>query len=170
MGNFCFCGKEKREDRLTCPRCFELYRTDTKGKIDLAKWVEKRCLERLEDLGSSDEDPRTTLERDVLLKKEELRSLEEALSEEVNLLLNRRIAGAGRLRKKEVDALREDIRKELWQNKGGNRIYAELKDLQKEVKIKVHPIRETLQQIEKTEKELSSVDRLVDSIFPNRDQ
>ena len=48
MPDICFCGKEKREDRLNCPRCFELYRKDAKiEKIPLMEWVQQKAMKKL---------------------------------------------------------------------------------------------------------------------------
>jgi len=168
MSNFCFCGKEKREDRLTCPRCFELYRQETKGKVGLLQWVKKQALNRLEELGASPERPETGLEIDLKIKKYGVQELEKQVGEETYLCLQNQLAGAGRLRQEEVDALLEDIRKGLWKEKGGNRLYAELKSLEREIEQKVTPLRILLQKIEKMEKDHLSVDKLIGSIFPQK--
>ncbi len=173
MGNICYCGKPKKEDRPACPRCFELYREERKRKKEkpsLIAWVKMKALERLEELGASQEDPRTILERDLEEKRKELQALEAVLPEEVSLTLREQLAGAGRLRQDEMEALREDIRAELWKQKGGNRLYAQVKDLQREVKEKIIPIRETLQEIEKTEREHSSVDQLLASVLHPKEE
>jgi DNA repair exonuclease SbcCD ATPase subunit len=167
VGNICFCGKEKREDRLACPRCFELYRKETKGKISLLEWVKKQVLAKLEELGASTERPKTDPEINLMVKKDELWDLEKQVEEETSTRLREQLAGAGRLRQEELDALREDIRKGLWQERGGNRLYAEFKNLQEEIKTKVAPLRAILAEVEKTQKEHSSVDRLIGTIFPS---
>lgn len=165
--NICFCGKEKRENRLTCPRCFELYREDTKGKVGLLQWVKNQALNRLKELGASAEIPETNLEIDLKRKRDELRNLEEQVREETFLTLQKQLTGAGQLRKEEVDALSEDIRKGVWEEKGGNRLYAEFKNLGREIEQRVIPLRILLQEIEKLEKEQLSADKLIDTALEN---
>ena len=167
MNNICFCGKEKRENRLTCPRCFELYREDTKGKVGLLQWVKKQALNRIKELGASAEIPETNLEIDLKRKRDELRNLEEQVREETFLTLRKQLTGAGQLRQEEVDALTEDIRKGVWEEKGGNRLYAEFKNLGREIEQRVTPLRILLQEIEKLEKEQLSVDKLIDAALEN---
>ncbi len=163
MNNICFCGKEKRESRLTCPRCFELYRDDTKGKVGLLQWVKGQALNRLKELGASAEIPETNLEIDLKRKRDELRDLEEQVREETFLTLQKQLTGAGQLRQEEVDALKEDIRKGIWEEKGGNRLYAEFKNLGREIEQRITPLRILLQEIEKLEKEQLSADKLIDA-------
>lgn len=164
---FCFCGKEKRENRLTCPRCFELYREDTKGKVGLLQWVKKQAINRLKELGASAEIPETNLEIDLKRKRDELRKLEEQVREETFLTLQKQLTGAGQLRQEEVDALNEDIRKGVWEEKGGNRLYAEFKNLGREIEQRITPLRILLQEIEKLEKEQLSADKLIDAALEN---
>lgn len=166
----CFCGKEKAENRLTCPRCFEFYRKETRGKTNLIEWAKTQCLERLINLGASEKNPKTDKEIDLEAKKKELRELEDTVDQEVGITLQERITGAGTLRQDELQELREDIRKELWKEKGGNKLYAQVKSLQEEIKTKVTPIRDTLGQIEKTERDNSPIDSLVNLIFNKENQ
>lgn len=161
MESICFCGREKRAERLICPRCFELYRQKTRGKISLVNWVETEARARLEELGATDKDP-TNLERELKEKREELQTLRQALLEQVALTLNDRLAGAGTLKSEELEALRADVRNELWAQEGGNRLYATAKSLQAEIKVKVTPVRETLRQVGKTKREQSAVDKVID--------
>lgn len=167
MESICFCGREKRADRLVCPRCFELYRQKTGGKISLVDWVETEARARLKELGVTDEDPKTNLERDLKEKREELQTLRQALPEQISLTLKERLAGAGALKPEELEAFRTDIRKELWAQKGGNRLYATVKSLQTEVKVKVTPIRETLKQVGQIKKEQSAVDKVINCVLPH---
>jgi len=164
MESICFCSREKRADRLVCPRCFELYRQKTRGKISLVDWVETEARARLEELGATDKDPKTNLERELKEKREELQTLRQALPEQVALTLNDRLAGAGTLKSEELEALRADVRKELWAQEGGNRLYATAKSLQAEIKVKVTPVRETLKQVGKTKREQSAVDKVIDCL------
>lgn len=166
MQSICFCSKEKRETRLTCPRCFEVYRKETKGKIGLVEWVKRQVLARLEELGASTERPATYLEIDLKIKRDELRDLEKQVGEETSANLRDQLAGAGRLRQEEVDDLREDIRKGNWRERGGNRLYAEWKNLQEEIKTKITPLRDILAEVEKIQKDQSAASRLIDSVFP----
>lgn len=166
MGDICFCGKSKSEERLTCPRCFMLYSEETKRQpVTLIEWVKKKALAKLRELGVSEEEPKTTLERELEARKQELRRLKASLPQEISLVLEERLAGAGRLRPDEVERKRKDIREELWVKNGGNRIYAQLKTLQREVREKVVPVREVLREIAKTESEHASVDQLLESIL-----
>jgi len=173
MGNICICGKEKREDRLICPRCLELYRTEAKRqKITMMEWAKTKALKTLAELGISEEDPQiqTTLERKLKAKRKELQAIEESLSGEVRETLKKRLFGAGRLRKDEMEVLRKDIREELWKAKGGPKLYAELKELEREVQQRVFPLREVLREIEKTEKNQVLLDRLFETIDSTKDQ
>jgi len=171
MGNICFCGKPKSEERLICPRCFVLYEEETKRQpVTLIEWVGKKALAKLKELGASEGEPKTTLERELEAKKEEFRRLKAELPQEVSLVLEERLAGAGRLRPDEVERKRQDIYDELWQKRGGNRIYARLKTVQREIKEQVAPIREVLQEITKTKKDQASVDRLIESIFHSKEK
>ena len=167
MGNICFCGKEKREDRLACPRCFEFYRKDTRGRTSFLGWVKTEAQQRLKRLGASEEDPRTYLERELQTKKEELGNLEGAVAEETSARVKERLAEAGQLRQEELKALRNDIKDDLWRTKGGNRLYAERKTLESEIETNVAPIRNILEQIEKKEKEQSLVSQVVTTVLPN---
>lgn len=166
MGNICFCGKEKREERLTCPRCFETYRKETKGRKGLLQWVKEQALKKLEDLGATEQRPQTNLELDLIVKKGEVRDLENEVKEKTFLNLREQLAGAGQVTKEEHDALREDIRADLWKEKGGNKLYAQMKEIEREIEQRVLPLRNLLQEIGKAEKEQSSVSRLIDSVFP----
>ena len=173
MGNICYCGKPKRRERLTCPRCFELYRDDIKKreeKPSFITWVKERALEKLTELGASETSPLTTLEKDLMAKKEELQNLRAKLPTEVSFALGQQLAGAGQLRPDEVEALRRDTGKDLWNQMGGNRLFAELKTLEKEKEEKVVPIRQTLEEIAKIEKDQSSAARLIEAVFPDKDK
>ena len=166
MGDICFCGKSKSEERLICPRCFLLYSEETKRQpVTLMEWVKKKALAKLKELGISEEEPKTTLERELEARRQELRRLKATLPQEISLVLEERLAGAGQLRPDEVEQKRQDIRDELWVKKGGNRIYAQLKTLQKEVREKVAPVREVLREISKTEREHASVDQLLELVL-----
>ena len=165
--NICFCGKEKREDRLACPRCFELYRKDTRGKISFLEWVKTEAQQRLNTFGASEEDPRTNLERELQEKKEALSKLEADTAEETSVFLKEQVAGAGQLKQEELKALRDDIKDDLWQEKGGNRLYAQMKTLKGEIETKITPIRHILKQIEKEEREQSLVGQVVASLLSN---
>jgi len=171
MGDICFCGKSKSEERLTCPRCFMLYSEETKRQpVTLIEWVKKKALAKLREFGVSEEEPKTTLERDLEARRQELRRLKAALPQETSLVLEERLAGAGRLRPDETERKRKDIHDELWQKKGGNRIYAQLKTLQREIREKVVPVREVLREIAKTEREHASVDQLIESVLHTREE
>ena len=162
MGDICFCGKSKSEGRLICPRCFFVYSEETKRQpVSLMEWVKKKALAKLEELGVSEEEPKTALERELEARRQEFRRLKATLPQEISLILEERLAGAGRLRPDEVEQKRQDIRDELWVKKGGNRIYAQLKNLQKEVKEKVAPVQEVLREIAKTERDHASVDQFL---------
>jgi len=161
--DICYCGKQKNEERLACPRCFELYREDLKRRGDkpsLIAWVKEKALKKLTDLGALETDSQTTLERELMEQKDELKNLRNELSEKVSLALEQQLAGAGQLRQDEVEALKEDIRKELWNKMGGNRLFAERKNLERDIKEKVVPIREALREVERIAKENSSIDQL----------
>jgi len=177
VSEICYCGKSKNKDRLTCPRCFELYREDLKRRGDkpsLIAWVKEKALKKLTDLGASEVmNSLTTLERELREKKDELKNLRNELSEKVSLALEQQLAGAGQLRQDEVEALKEDVRKELWNKMGGNRLFAERKNLERDIKEKVVPIRETLKEVERIAKENSSVGQLsraIEAALPNKDK
>jgi len=166
MGDICFCGKSKSEERLICPRCFVLYSEETKRQpVSLMEWVKKKALAKLKELGVSEEEPKTALERELEAKRKEFQRFKATLPQEISLVLEERLAGAGRLRPDEIEQKRQDIRDELWVKNGGNRIYAQLKTLQKEVRKKVIPVQEVLREIAKTERKNSSVDQLLKSIL-----
>jgi len=171
VGDICFCGKSKSEERLTCPRCFLLYSEETKRQpVTLIEWVKKKALAKLRELGVSKEEPKTTLERELEARRQELRRLKASLPQEISLVLGERLAGAGRLRPDELERKRKDIREELWAKKGGNRIYAQLKTLQKEVREKVAPVREVLREIAKIEREHASVDQLLELVLHPKEE
>ncbi len=171
MGDICFCGKSKSEERLICPRCFVLYSEETKRQpVSLIEWVKTKALAKLKELGISEEEPKTTLERELEAKRKEFQRFKATLPQEISLVLEERLAGAGRLRPDEVEQKRQDIHDELWQKKGGNRIYAQLKTLQKEVRGKVVPVREVLREIAKTEREHASVDQLIESVLHPKEE
>lgn len=171
MGDICFCGKSKSEERLICPRCFVLYSEETKRQpVSLIEWVKTKALAKLKELGISEEEPKTTLERELEAKRKEFQRFKATLPQEISLVLEERLAGAGRLRPDEIEQKRQDIHDELWAKKGGNRIYAQLKTLQKEVRGKVAPVREVLREIAKTEREHASVDQLLASIHHSKEE
>jgi len=171
MGDICFCGKSKSEERLICPRCFVLYSEETKRQpVSLIEWVKTKALAKLKELGISEEEPKTTLERELEAKRKEFQRFKATLPQEISLVLEERLAGAGRLRPDEVEQKRQDIHDELWQKKGGNRIYAQLKTLQKEVRGKVVPVREVLREIAKTKREHASVDQLIESVLHPKEE
>lgn len=163
MSDICFCGKSKRPDRLTCPRCFELYRKETKKqKTTLLEWVESKALKRLDILGASNKDPKTTMERELAAKKKELQVLSDGMSEKVSQVLEERLVGAGHLNQDELAAMKKDIHDELWEEAGGHRLYAQAKTLETEVKEQIRPIREVLQAIKKLRQD--SVEQVVNSL------
>lgn len=164
MESICFCGREKRTERLICPRCFELYRQKTKGKISLVDWVETEARARLEELGATDKDSKTNLERELNEKKEKIETLRQTLLKQAVLTSNDRLTGAGTLKPEELEAFRADIRNELWAQEGGNRLYATVKSLQAEIRVKVTPARETLKQVGKTKREQSAIDKVIDCL------
>ena len=66
-----------------------------------------------------------------------------------------------------VQQARQEIERDIWQNRGGGRLFAELKRLEEEVNEKTTALRETLRMIEGSkggETGEKSVDRLLDSI------
>jgi len=159
------CGRARKEEDLTCPRCYTLYQKDVveryrskKEVLEVVDWVEEKVKEKLAGFQNL---------KDKLEKKEaEFKALEEEVRKEAFQLFRERTSGK-HLPKEILQDLKEETQKEVWQKKKGNRLYAELQGLREDVKEKTAALEETLQRVEEIRKgrrERVSVDELIKSL------
>ena len=159
------CGKARREESLVCPRCYILYQKEAPERyrqkrevIELVDWVAEKTREKLAEF--------QPLKERLLKKGEEYQHLQREAPKEERRVLGERMAGK-RLPREVLQSIKEEIRKEVWQKIGGNRLYAELQTLREEVEEKTSALEETLQRIEEIKRERAlkvSVDRLLESV------
>ena len=159
------CGKSRRAKDLTCPRCYVLYQKEAPERyrqkrevIELVDWVAEKVKEKLAEFQS--------LKERLLKKEEEYQHLQREAPKEERRVLGERMAGK-RLPREVLQSIKEEIRKEVWQKLGGNRLYAEKEALREEVEEKTSALEETLQRIEEIKKGRAlkvSVDRLLERV------
>lgn len=143
----CLCGRERREKNLTCPRCYELYRKEApdlilQGEVlELNDWVERKAKVRLAEF--------QPLEAELAKKKDELDALQNRIREESFRQLKSQV-GDKRIPKDVFSQALEGLRKKLWKEANGDKLYAETMNLRKEVEEKTSALQQTLETIAKT--------------------
>lgn len=156
------CGREKRATGLVCPRCYELYRKEApkllaKGQaMDLFDWAKTEALKILSQFEG--------LRQALNLKKEQLANLQREVQSETDHLLTQNLQGK-HLEPDIVKEARATIRKEVWGKKGGNRLYAEMMSMERELEQKTSSAQALLDAIEQERKKNGEkgVDRLIQS-------
>jgi len=146
----CFCGKQKRDKDLLCPRCFELYKKEApkliaQGKaLDVVEWTKEKVQAKMAEL--------EPLQKQLREKEAEYMALRTQVRQEAFQKVRETLKGK-RVPDEVREAAEREVERGLWQRKGGNRLYAQRQTLKEEVENKTAPLRETLQQIEEIEKE-----------------
>lgn len=124
------CRQKKRAkaDDLVCPDCYKIYvqeagRALAQGSVlSLSQWVLPKAEVFLEES-----------QEQLLQKQKAFKDLQEQVSDEAFKEI-RRSTGGQFIEDKRVFTAGLDIkRKELWREKGGNRLFAEMKTLEEEV-------------------------------------
>lgn len=121
------CGKRERIKGLVCPNCYESYKKDAAKSLAsgdlllLSSWLRPR----IKDLISA-----------VEKEKEEKQKAYDKLKEEVSSVAFDEVKKAtnGKFVEKEIFTSALEIkRKQIWGQKGGNKLFAELKSLETKV-------------------------------------
>lgn len=127
MGLYCLsCGRanQKRENHLVCPGCYRAYVEEASQGLGqgiilyLAQWALVRAKGLFEKV-----------KRELEQKKEEFRALQDEVSIAAFEAMKKATGGKFVPRAVFNPAL-EKKRRELWEQKGGNRLFAEFKSLE----------------------------------------
>lgn len=121
------CGRERRPESLTCPRCFEDYRKQALkkgGNTNLLDWATQRAQARMPEVNAQ----RSSL-KDL---KAKLHTLDQEVGDETTLRL-REMLGGERVSQNKWREMWAELRRQVWQEKGGNALYAQTRQLEADV-------------------------------------
>lgn len=156
------CGKNRRPESLTCPRCFEDYRGQafTQGGItSLLDWAEEKVQGRIPNLQAKQGSLKDLRAR--------LRTLSEEVGDETKHRLQIMLGGE-QASKDQWSDMWNRLHQQIWTERKGNTLYAQIKQLEAEVAA-LGPMDVLLAEIarrKKAQQEDKTAERLIREVLP----
>lgn len=162
MAGLCgLCGNEKRGDGLLCGVDYGRYREEAiqlliGGRaVGLLPWVEEQIQAQLREL--------KTKEDQVLEGNGKINALSTQVNAEVETFLNQTLQDQ-QMDPEIVKEARTTLRKRRWEEQGGNRLFAQTRQLEKQVASEKLRLSTFLSEVEK-QRQSARVDRLLGSVL-----
>ncbi|MDO8470914.1 MAG: hypothetical protein Q7S63_03060 [bacterium] len=157
MDEICgLCGKQRRPDDLVCPHCFSEYTREATANLrsgqtsTILDWVQKRAETIL---------PKLRVE--FSQKKTALEDLQKQVDEETQDRTSRLLEGQ-HLPQEQYRTLRKGVRDDLWTKRGGNKVYAQWKQVEKDLEPRIRAIEALLQRVSVERHTSQMIDSVLD--------